>query len=394
MISVKEAEDIILSHLFKSEVELIPLELASGRILYSDIQADTDLPPFDRVMMDGIAIRFADWENGQRCFPIGGIQPAGEEARILQPASTLEVMTGALCPKGADCIIPYEEIVLSEEAIIHSENVKIGQHIHFKGSDKRAGDVLAKAGTRLGAAQLMIAASAGHARIGVCSHPRIHIFSTGNELVEIDQVPASYQIRRSNVYGLKYLLEKEGLMSTDSHVMDDKNAIQSALEKALQENDVILLSGGVSKGKFDFIPEMLNELGIKKRFHGITQKPGKPFWFGQGKGKLVFAFPGNPVSTMMCATRYLIPWIRKSYQQNLNTIQAEITSDAEIKGKFAFFMQVKTFQSENGMIKADPIIGSGSGDYTSLAQANGFAEIPSENRIVNAGEILTVYVFA
>ncbi len=393
MISTQEAEDIILSHVFKSVEETIPLELALGRILFSDLKSDTDLPPFDRVMMDGVAIRFADWQNGQRRFPIQGVQQAGEAAGDLAPASALEVMTGAICPQGADCIVPYEEIELASEAFIQSDSLKRGQHIHAKGSDKKQGDVLVKAGTKLNAVHLMIAASAGNALLVVHSQPRIHIFSTGNELVEIDQIPTNFQIRRSNVYGLKFLLEKEGLLCTDSHIMDDKDSISTSLEKALQENDVILLSGGVSKGKFDFIPEILQELGIEKLFHGVAQKPGKPFWFGQGRGKLVFAFPGNPVSTMMCATRYLIPWLRSSYNQSPNNIHAKLSSEIEIKGSLAFFLQVKTYQIDNGITLADPIIGSGSGDYSNLADVHGFAEIPSNIRSLKAGDILKIYLF-
>lgn len=393
MISIQEAEDIILSHVFQSVEETIPLELALGRVLFSDLKSDTDLPPFDRVMMDGIAIRFADWQNGQRRFPVHGVQQAGETAKVLAPESALEVMTGAICPQGADCIVPYEEIELTNEAFIQSDSLKMGQHIHTKGSDKKQDDVLVKAGTKLNAVHLMIAASAGNALLVVHSQPRIHVFSTGNELVEIDQSPTHFQIRRSNVYGLKFLLEKEGLLCSDSHIMDDKDSIAKSLEKTLQENDVILLSGGVSKGKFDFIPEILQELGIEKLFHGVAQKPGKPFWFGQGRGKLVFAFPGNPVSTMVCATRYLIPWLRVSFGQKKNTCSARLTKDIDIKGKLPYFIQVRTYQDSQGVTYATASMGAGSGDYANLTEVHGFAKLEAESGNVPAGKTLEIYLF-
>ncbi|MFM9986765.1 MAG: molybdopterin molybdotransferase MoeA [Flavobacteriales bacterium] len=393
MISVKEAEQIILSHAFIPTEEIIPLDKALGRTLFKAVLSDTDLPPFDRVMMDGIAIRFEDWENGQRSFPIQGIQQAGEASKFLEVGCALEIMTGAVCPQNADTIVPYEEIELSEKALILSEQIKSGQNIHRKGSDKKEGDILIQAGAKLNAAQLSVAAASGYSSIGVCSRPSIHVFSTGNELVEIDQIPNEFQIRRSNVYGLKFLLEKEGIPCTESHLPDEKEIMRREIESALTANDVILLSGGVSKGKFDFLPEILNELGIEKRFHGIAQKPGKPFWFGQGRGKWVFAFPGNPVSTMMCATRYLIPWLRFSNGLSMNRCKAHLSSDFVMKGTLPFFLQVKTIQNDKGITIAIPFNGSGSGDYANLAEVNGFAELPSDKPTIAAGTILDVYLF-
>lgn len=393
MISVKEAEQIILSHAFIPKEEIIPLDKAPGRTLFKPVLSDTDLPPFNRVMMDGIAIRFADWENGQRSFPIQGIQQAGEPAKLLTAGCALEIMTGAVCPQNADTIVPYEELKLSEVAIILSEQLKYGQNIHRKGSDKKAGDILIQEGAKLNAAQLSIAAAAGYAMIGVCSRPSIHVFSTGNELVEIDQIPDEYQIRRSNVYALKFLLEKEGIQCTESHLPDEKEMMRREIENALLSNDVILLSGGVSKGKFDFLPEILQELGVEKLIHGVAQKPGKPFWFGKGRGKLVFAFPGNPVSTAMCATRYLIPWLRVSFGQRRNTCRARLTNAIEIKGKLTFFLQVKIHQDSEGITHATALPGAGSGDYANLAEVHGFAEIAAESGELPVGKILEVYLF-
>lgn len=393
MISVQEAEQIILSLPFSPVEEIVPINRALGRVLASDICSDTDLPPFDRVMMDGIAIRFIDWDNGQRSFPIQSMQQAGEAAKVLEVGMAIEVMTGAMCPIGADCIIPYEEIELEDEASILSETVKLGQHIHKAGSDKKRGDVLIKIGTKLNAAHLMIAASAGFPKIVVWSLPRIHIFSTGDELVEIDEIPLEYQIRRSNVYGLKYLLEQEGFDSSESHLADDKDIIRSKLKDSLRDCDVILLSGGVSKGKFDFIPEILQELGVTKHFHGIAQKPGKPFWFGTMPGKFIFAFPGNPVSTMMCATRYLIPWIHLSYGQKLKNRIAILTKPFERKGNNTFFLQIGLEQGVDGILYASPIPGAGSGDFANLADIDGFAEVSPERDLVAAGTPLPVYCF-
>lgn len=396
MISPQEATRIILAHPFAFVDEEISTHHSLERILIENIVADTDLPPFNRIMMDGVAIQFADWQNGIRHFNIAATQKAGSPQMTLTKASScIEVMTGGICPQSADSVIPYEEIEINENSCtVHSKNVRAGQNIHVRGSDKLRGDILVQSGKKMGAAEIGIAVSVGKTSVRVVSHPSIHIFSTGDELVETDIIPEAHQIRRSNVYALQQILKAHGVESTQSHLPDDYEIMKTAIADQLQKCDALLLTGAVSKGKFDFIPTVLEELGVTKLFHGIAQRPGKPMWFGNKNEKVVFAFPGNPVSTFMCAHRYLIPWIKKSLSKKTPVpIYAKLATSFENKTTLTFFLQVKITFSMQGEIVAEPAVGGGSGDYANLTDADGFLELPAGPKVNEAKSIHPLYLY-
>lgn len=380
MISPEEATRIVLSNLFEPPEELVNVHSALNQVLNEDVIADTDFPPFHRVMMDGVALAFADWEKGVRSFKVIGLQKAGSVPLILQgQGNCIEVMTGAICPNNADVIIPYEDLHLENGSCqIKLTNVRLRQNIHLSGSDKKVGEILLEKGKFIGAAEIGVAVSVGKSTLSVLSKPKIHLFSTGDELVETDIIPLPYQIRRSNVYALQQILKNCSMDATQSHLPDEYDIIKSEIEYALNRADVIMLTGGVSKGKFDLIPQVLEELGVEKLFHRIAQKPGKPMWFGRKNGITVFAFPGNPVSTFMCAMRYMIPWLRKSMSQPpFSNIFAKLGTPFENKTSLAYFLQVKISFNENGEIIAEPITGKGSGDFANLSEADGFMELPA-----------------
>jgi len=392
MITVNEAINIINASILNLPQVQIPLEKALGRILRQPIIADMDFPPFDRIMMDGIAIKYEDFAKGLRSFRIQGIQAAGSPQMALTEAGCcLEVMTGAVTPLGADVIVPYEEVKIDQEnlqATIHITDLKKGKNIHVKGTDKKKGAVLITEGTLIGTPEIAVAASVGASKVWVTKNPTVAIISTGNELVEIQETPLPHQIRRSNVYAIAAEMRKFGIKADLYHFKDDKDDLITALEKVLKSHDIVILSGGVSMGKFDFIPETLIALGVEQRFHRIQQKPGKPFWFGvKDKEKVVFAFPGNPVSTFLCYHKYLVPWLRKSLglHQTMD-IKAILAEDVNIKTSLTYFLQVKTNIDYNGQLLAYPIIGKGSGDLANLLVSDAFLELPANGTIFKKGD--------
>jgi len=376
MISPQQAEHIIANCHLKLNTETVSIEAALHRTLAEDLYADFDLPPFNRVMMDGIAIAYSAIEQGITSFVLEGIQRAGEPQKQLQHTHhALEVMTGAVCPQGADTIIPYEQLTITDGvALVHEQPTTIGKNIHPRAKDKKVGDCLARKGLRIGPAEIGIAASIGKAELLVNALPRVAICSTGDELVPIKEVPLPHQIRRSNVYALQSLVLAQGMNSDLAHLPDDVHALTVALEKLTAQYDILLLSGGVSKGKFDLIPEVLESIGVACLFHRIAQKPGKPMWFGHNARCVVFAFPGNPVSTLACAARYLLPWIQS--QQGLSISQwVEVDEEITLQEKLTQFIPVR-YATDRQTSTLSIIRNQGSGDFSALSGTCGFIEVP------------------
>ena len=388
MISVKEASEIVFSHLGNFGTEIVPLSGSIHRILSEKIVADRPFPPFDRVMMDGIAINYSSWLKGIRIFQIEGSQFAGQKQICLQDENAcLEVMTGAILPEGTDVVIPIEKItVLNGKAEVVIDEVLQFQHIHKQGFDKEKDEVLLTERNRISPSEVATLATVGKSKVVVRKLPKVAVISTGDELVEVDQIPERYQIRKSNVLALHASLVEEGINAEMFHLKDDKDSISIALTNILNSFDLVIMSGGVSKGKKDFVPEVLEELGVNKLFHRVNQRPGKPFWFGEYNSSAhIFALPGNPVSTFMCYYRYVKPWIYKSMGCNYEFEMAQIASDFEFKPELTYFLQVAVYAGEC-VISAGPIQGKGSGDLANLNISDGFLELPANKSIFKKGE--------
>jgi len=427
LISVTQAENIICQHLTTAAVEIVPLSKAQGRYLREDILADRPLPPFDRVMMDGIAIAHASFASGNTRFPITGTQAAGTPALTLENAdSCIEVMTGCVLPHGCDCIIPIEHIDLSENtASLHSDaSPQAQQHIHSAGSDTAAGEILLNSGQVLNAAELAIAASCGATHLKVSALPRILIITTGDELVAPEVTPLPHQIRRSHATALEALITGMKLGKVESlHIADDPLALKDTITEALPAHDILIFTGGISKGKYDYVAPVLTELLGSPHFHGIAQRPGKPmaFWThkpnndpttraddgsaaGEGEKarrlvglldrseatcpegvsrlaepanqlkRLIFAHPGNPVSVMACAARYLIPSLVEILSGRSPTPQ-----QIPATGSFhcpSHFTGLVPCRINNGRIQLVP--SSNSGNFLALAATDGIAQLPGE----------------
>lgn len=386
MLTVTEAWNIVSNHLFSPETEYVPLPRAQGRVLAQEVRADRDIPPYNRVSMDGIAIRYADYQTGTRKFPVSGIIGAGEDSPAnISPGTCVEIMTGAALPPFADTVIPYEQLLLEGGVAILNGEVKHGQNIHLQGKDRNRGEILMQAGRRIGPVETSIAASAGCHRILVVKPPRVAIFSSGNELVDIDETPQPNQIRRSNSYVCHAILQPYGIEAALFHLPDNPEQIRAALGEALESYDVIIASGGISAGKFDYIPDVLSELGVQKLIKGVRQRPGKPFWFGKKDAVTVFALPGNPVSTMACMLRYAKPWLELSLGLPAPVYHVVLAEEIIFEPGLTLFSQASLKIADNGLLTATPLRHQGSGDYSSLLSARGFLELPAEKTRFEAG---------
>ncbi|MCY7350811.1 MAG: molybdopterin molybdotransferase MoeA [Cytophagaceae bacterium] len=394
MIQVSEALSIVLSHRPVIVTEEIPLIQAIGRVLAEPVLADRDFPPFDRVTMDGIALAFTEGLPA----PIAGevlliesTQYAGEKPHQLTlAANAIEVMTGAVLPIGTHAVLRYEDLDVTERDGQRWAALRIspesGQNIHRRGEDRRAGNLLLPVGTRLSPAEIAVAASVGRATLRVQTNPRVAVISTGDELVAVQETPQPYQIRRSNGPMLVAALAQAGLNAEEFHLTDNRAELKNHLHDLLGKYDVLLLSGGVSAGKKDFVPDVLAELGVEKHLHQIAQRPGKPFWFGtkSGGGAAVFALPGNPVSTFLCYQKYVVPFLKTG--KNQPERRAILTETVTFKPNLTYFVPVATQLDEQGRLLARPLRGSGSGDFANLLDCDGFLELPAGPDEFVAGE--------
>lgn len=402
-----KALETILNHTQNFGEEEVDFVDSLGRVLKENIYADRDFPPFNRVSMDGIAISHKMFENGQRTFKIEGVQAAGSEQLTLKNnQNCIEVMTGAMLPKSCDVVIPYEQVTIGNgEAIVNIDTIDYYKNIHKKGNDKKKDDILISQNTVISSAEIGVLATVGKVKVKVARNPKVMIVSTGDELVEVSETPEEFQIRRSNVHTLVSLLRKKNIFADTAHITDDKMELKQKINAFLSDYDVLLFSGAVSKGKFDFIPEVLEELGVQKSFHKVAQRPGKPFWFGGtattsmsehgGKKRrendaIVFAFPGNPISTFVSCLKYFYPWLEKSVglkPQNKNL--AILANDVNFKPELTYFLQVK-LENRNGSIYAIPIEGKGSGDLANLLEVDAFIELPADKNQFKIGEVFPV----
>jgi len=394
MVSVAEASRIVFSHKFLATTGSLSLQSAVGHVLAEPIYADRDFPPFDRVAMDGIAIGFSDWQSGLRVFENQGVQAAGEPVKTLRgKGSCFEVMTGAVLPNGTDTVIRYEDLVLKEgEAHVTDIPLSKGQNVHARGIDAKASNLLLEPPMILSPAEIALLASVGKTSVMVYNFPVTTIISSGDELVDIDKIPAEHEIRKSNTYALDAAMKEVNWPASMVHFPDNREVLEKSLRKIFQTSDVLILSGGVSKGKFDYIPSVMESLGIEKHFHHVQQRPGKPFWFGSKNGKIVFALPGNPVSTYMCFYRYVLPWLYNCFGIAPRMISATLSKSFAFEPALTYFLQVNV-SCEDGKLLAKPVAGGGSGDFANLKNVTGFLQLPAEQSHFQAGAVYPYFPF-
>lgn len=398
MIEVNTAMDLINKYLFNLSIEILSINSVNRKMLAQEIYAERDQPPFDRVTMDGIAVF---WDN-QKGFLIENIQKAGEAAKSLSSNNNaIEAMTGSCVPIGCDTIIPYEHIKINKNiaTILEGFPVNKQQNIHAKGKDYKKGELVLPLNTFVHSPVMAVASSQGITKLKVNTFPKIAIISTGDELIEPGELIKDFQIRRSNPYALSAELESFGVPKESInlfHINDDKNILIKKLKAILDEYKILIISGGVSIGKFDFVHSIMNDLNIKTIFHKVKQKPGKPMLFGTGEnGQSIFGLPGNPVSSLICLRRYIIEAFKKKLNLNQSCHQhAILTQKIEFKKELTMFAPVSIEYNSQGQTLATPIKGNGSGDFYSLAKTDGFIELPGETKTFLPGDAYPIYLWS
>lgn len=356
-----------------------PLEKCAGRILREPIIADRPFPPFNRAMMDGYAIRVADISKADM-FRITAQAPAGTAAQTLSTeiGSCIEIMTGAVVPEGADCVVPYEEtetVNAKHMRITAPEDQSTGDAIHPIGSDQKSGATLIESGRIMGAREISIAATCGYTSLKVSKLPSIAIVSTGDELVPVSETPEQHQIRRSNDHLIENALARVGFPSQQRiHLADEADSACTKLAQLIAENDIVIISGGISMGKKDFIPEALSSNGLSCHFHGVAQRPGKPFGYWSHQSCAVFALPGNPLSTLTCLHHYVIPSIAIALQQTQTPPHQTVSlvEPAKAHPKLTVYLPVKLGTGN----RAAPCPPRNSGDLVSILESDGSILLP------------------
>lgn len=382
-LSCTAAAQLIGEHLVCLPTESLPLAQCAGAVLRENVYAERDQPPFDRVTMDGIALATSVLAPRQPLrLRIQGVQAAGAPQQALGDGhACIEVMTGAMLPAGCDCVVPVEQITVSNGIASLDPGAQLTpwKNVHRRASDGRQGDLLVAAGTVLSAPEIAVAASAGMARLRVSAQPAIMVISTGDELVEPGEPVLPHQIRRSNAYAVAASLQAHGFRRvSDDHLRDDAGELRERLDLHLRTHEVLILSGGVSMGRFDLVPKVLGELGVRCVLHGIAQRPGKPMWFGMSSdGRAVFALPGNPVSTLVCLSRYVLPALYAAMGESGDRSESVALDEAvEWQPALTGFLPVAIRHDSWGRPWASPRPTNGSGDFGALALTQGFVELP------------------
>jgi len=388
-IDVEAAEQLIFDSMPALSSVQVPLDQATGKVLRARVIAERDQPPFDRVTMDGIAVSGDALASGQTLFQINGIQAAGiPQLTLTDGTHCLEVMTGAVMPAGCDTVIPVERITVAQG---HAEleagyQPAQGQFVHLQGSDHKRGELLLEPGTTIGGPEMAILTAAGEAEVTVSEWPSIAILSTGDELVDVGEDIQPHQIRSSNDRAIETALHLHGCTQTSRYCLpDDPDELRQSISGLHDSHDILILSGGVSMGKYDYIPRIMDELGVQLVFHKILQRPGLPMWFGTSTaGKPIFALPGNPVSTLVCLIRYVIPALMQSANQPTRQLNIALSKEVSFNADLCWFLPVRLQSSPQGL-QALPCPTNTSGDFIGLRNTDGFVELPRGSDLFPAG---------
>ena len=393
MITVQMAEAAILESMPITGIETVSVTDAVGRVLASTVKAERDQPPFDRATMDGFAI---DSHAASDNYRIIGTAAAGHpQQRLSNTGECIEIMTGAPLPQGADCVVPVENSIRDGQTIRFAESavIQAGKYVHEQASDHAQGHLLLAANSHVGVAEMAVLVSSGLTSIDVYALPKVAIVASGDELVDVGASINDYQIRRSNDYALQALFKLRRLANSERlHVRDDAAEQERLLAELLQRYDALVLTGGVSMGRYDYIPGVLQRLGVELIFHKVSQRPGKPMWFGCSReGKPVFALPGNPVSTLICARRYVVPALQR--MSGLQRVPAPMQAilDETIRLDTALTGFVPVVHAPEDRCHVIPKVINTSGDFSALAGSAGFVQLARELNHFSAGMRVPFY---
>ena len=391
------------SHLAAGEPELLSLLDTVGLVLAEDLRADRDFPPFVRATRDGYAVRSAEVVAGRaelRC--VGEIKAGAslEQSAIeVHPGECVEIMTGAPVPTGADAVVMVEYTACNSGLVSVQRSVQAGENIVPAGSEGHRGDVMVRRGTRVNHAVVAVAAAVGRAEVAAYRRPRVAILATGDEVVDINLPPGPNEIRNSNSYSLAAQVYEAGGEPLILPVARDNPAELAVLLRIAVQADLLLLSGGVSMGKYDLVEQALETFGATFFFTGVLIQPGKPAVFGEipGHGRPLpfFGLPGNPVSTMVTFqlfARPVLDALSGGAPQALPFAQAQLTSVLKVKTGLTRFLPAKLGGSHE-QPQVAPVTWQGSGDLMAIAAANCYIVVPPERERFEAGEAITILPF-
>ena len=391
MISVSEAKKIIAQNVSCLEPVTLPLQGSVGLILAEDVYASMDIPAFPQSSMDGYAFSFEGWKNNKRLKIAGEVAAGTKETVTVDPKNAVRIFTGAAVPAGADTVIMQEKIqVENGELKIEDETIQQGNSVRLKGSEITAGELALGKESILSPAAIGFLAGIGVAAVKVYPNPSITIVITGNELQRPGESLQHGQVYESNSFALKAVLQQLHIENIQIlHAADKPEIVTDTLKKALEQSDVVLLTGGISVGDYDFVLQAATECGVEKLFHKIKQRPGKPLYFGKRGNKLVFGLPGNPSSVLTCFYQYVIPALEKlsKGEIGLKTIKVPLAKAFQKNPGLTHFL--KSFHDGKTAL---PLDAQESYRLSSFAKANCLIQIDEDITSLKEGELVNVYL--
>ena len=391
MISVSEAKKIISENVSLLAPVTLPLKACGGLILAEDVYASMDIPAFPQSSMDGYAFSFNGWKQYKKLKVTGEVAAGSNETFTLSPENAVRIFTGAAVPAGADTVIMQEKTKTQNgELIIEDENLPIGNSVRPKGSEIKAGALALEKENVLSAAAIGFLAGIGITEVQVYPHPSVSIIITGNELQQPGKPLQHGQVYESNSFALKAVLNQLHIDNIQILYATDKpEIVTGTLQEALQESDVVLLTGGISVGDYDFVLQAATACGVKKLFHKIKQRPGKPLYFGKKENKLVFGLPGNPSSVLTCFYQYVIPAMEKLSKRKigLQALQVPLARSFQKNAGLTHFL--KGFYDGK---RAMPLDAQESFRLSSFAKANCLIQIDEEITSLKEDDLVDVYL--
>ncbi len=385
MLSVKEAQEKVVNSTIIKKTIKVPIIDSLHMILAEDVISRDDVPAYDNSAVDGFAVKSTDVIGAEKNYPVKlkllkEDIPAGRVlADTIEPGMCIQIMTGAPVPKGCDCVVMKEDVLKEGRDVLVFKECRESENIRFKGEDIKKDDVVLKTGKKIFPADIGVMASTGTANVSVFKPPVVAILPTGDELIGINEKLVLGKVRDSNSYSLSAQIKETGAeYKSYGIVKDDKDLIKNSILSALDDCDILLLTGGVSVGDYDYVKETLDSIGAEFVFWRVNQRPGKPMAFLTYKDKFIFGLPGNPVSAMVCFEFYVRPLI-KLFEGETELFRKKITAksadDFSHKSGRADFVRVRLdFSQDGAYFKSTGM--QGSGILMSMSEADGLAIFP------------------
>ena len=388
MIPFEKAFEVVMSSAFSTGTETVPFTDSLNRILAAPVISDMDMPPFNKSSVDGFAIRKSDIDSD---LEIIETIPAGKyPEKSIAVNQCSRIMTGAPVPEGADCVIMVEDTEIQPSGKVKFKGTFRKENIAFRAEDIKKGDVVLEPGRIIRPQDIAVMASVGHISVKVSRKPRIGVISSGSELVEPYDKPSVSQIRNSNSFQLMAQVERAGGLGKYYGIArDDVEITLSIVEKAITENDIVLISGGVSMGDFDFVPSVLERAGVKLLFSRVAIQPGKPTIFGLHEKSVIFGLPGNPVSSFIIFELLTRPLICKMMGYQLKPLEIRLQMKEKFSRKYAERMAlIPVIITDDGMVMPSEF--HGSAHISALPQSDGIVALNAGINTIEKGEIVSV----